>query len=150
LAGGLTPENVGEAIRLTGAPAVDVSSGVETAPGAKDPVLIAAFLAAAHAAAAAGFPGNPPVVTAALSNSYAWPDAQGRFGPFGGRFVAETLVPLVLELEQAWDAARSDPAFQAELDGFLAHYVGRPSPLYLAERLTAHFGAARIWLKRED
>ena len=89
-------------------------------------------------------------MTAALSNSYAWPDAQGRFGPFGGRFVAETLMPLVLELEQAWDAARADPGFQGELEGFLTHYIGRPSPLYLAERLTAHFGAARIWLKRED
>ena len=89
-------------------------------------------------------------MTAALSNTYAWPDAEGRFGPFGGRFVAETLMPLVLELEQAWTEARADPAFQEELDGFLAHYVGRPSPLYLAERLTAHFGGANIWLKRED
>ena len=78
----------------------------------------------------------------------AFPDAQGRFGEFGGRYVAETLMPLVLELERAYAAAKDDPAFQAELGGYLTHYVGRPSPLYFAERLTEHFGGARIWLKR--
>ncbi|MBN8552101.1 MAG: tryptophan synthase subunit beta [Caulobacterales bacterium] len=85
-----------------------------------------------------------------LSNAYAWPDDQGRFGPYGGRFVAETLMPAIHELDAAWAEAKADPAFQAELDGFLEHYVGRASPLYFAERLTEQFGGARVWLKRED
>lgn len=72
-------------------------------------------------------------------NSYkTGPDAEGRFGIFGGRFVAETLMPLVLDLEKHYDAAKTDKSFQAELDYFLKHYVGRPSPLYFAERLTEH------------
>ena len=78
------------------------------------------------------------------------PDEQGRFGLYGGRFVAETLMPLILELEQAYNAAKNDPVFKAEMDGYLKNYVGRPSPLYFAERLTAHFGGAKIYLKRED
>ncbi|WP_292036563.1 MULTISPECIES: tryptophan synthase subunit beta [unclassified Brevundimonas] len=89
-------------------------------------------------------------MNAILPNSYAWPDAEGRFGPYGGRFVPETLMPLIHELNAAYEAARADPSFQAELDGFLTHYVGRESPLYFAERLTDHFGGAKIWLKRED
>ncbi len=91
-----------------------------------------------------------PQTVNALSNSYAWPDAEGRFGPYGGRFVPETLMPLIHELEAAYKAAQADPSFQAELDGYLEHYVGRASPLYFAERLTEHFGGAKIWLKRED
>ena len=84
-------------------------------------------------------------------NDYsAYPDAKGRFGDFGGLYVAETLMPLVLELDLAYARAKADPAFQAELSGFLTHYVGRPSPLYFAERLTAHFGGAKIYLKREE
>ncbi len=78
------------------------------------------------------------------------PDARGRFGDYGGRFVAETLMPAVLEVERAYEAAKADPAFQAELDRYLKDYVGRPSPLWFAERLTAHFGGARIYLKREE
>jgi len=89
-------------------------------------------------------------VNAFLPNIYAWPDADGRFGPYGGRFVPETLMPLIHELEAAYKAAKADPSFQAELDGYLEHYVGRASPLYFAERLTEHFGGAKIWLKRED
>ncbi|MGN6514465.1 MAG: tryptophan synthase subunit beta, partial [Rhizomicrobium sp.] len=69
---------------------------------------------------------------------------------YGGRFVAETLMPLVLDLEKAYEAAKNDPNFHAELNGLLKHYVGRPNPLYFAERLTAHFGGAKIYLKRED
>ena len=84
-------------------------------------------------------------------NDYtAQPDANGRFGDFGGRYVAETLMPPVLELEAAYEAAKADPSFQAELDGYLTHYVGRPSPLYFAERLTQHHGGAKIYLKREE
>jgi tryptophan synthase beta chain len=74
----------------------------------------------------------------------------GRFGQFGGRYVAETLVPALDELEAAWQAAQVDPAFARELDQLLADVVGRPSRLYLAERLTRKLGGARIWLKRED
>jgi tryptophan synthase beta chain len=84
-------------------------------------------------------------------NTYrAGPDADGHFGLYGGRYVAETLMPLVLAVEAAYNAAKSDPAFQAELDYYLKHYVGRPSPLFLAERLTRHFGGAKIYLKREE
>jgi tryptophan synthase beta chain len=78
------------------------------------------------------------------------PDERGHFGIYGGRFVAETLMPLVLDLEKAYAEAKADPAFQKEMDGYLAHYVGRPSSLYFAERLTAHFGGAKIYFKRED
>jgi tryptophan synthase beta chain len=78
------------------------------------------------------------------------PDGRGRFGIFGGRFVAETLMPLILDVERAYEATKTDPAFQAELDGYLKNYVGRPSALWFAERLTAHFGGARVYLKRED
>jgi len=92
--------------------------------------------------------GRPP---SSLANDYsAYPDAQGRFGEHGGRYVPETLMPLVHELDAAYRAAQADPAFQAELDSFLKYYVGRESPLYFAERLTAHFGGAKIYLKRED
>ncbi|HWJ99667.1 MAG TPA: tryptophan synthase subunit beta [Xanthobacteraceae bacterium] len=78
------------------------------------------------------------------------PDEHGHFGIFGGRFVAETLMPLVLDLEKAYNEAKADPSFQKEMNGYLTHYVGRPSPLYFAERMTAHFGGAKIYLKRED
>ncbi len=78
------------------------------------------------------------------------PDPQGHFGIFGGRFVAETLMPLILSLEQAYEEARRDPAYHAELQGLLTHYVGRPSPLYFAERMTEHLGGAKIYFKREE
>tara|TARA_R110002020_G_scaffold156117_15_gene337831 strand:- start:31928 stop:33094 length:1167 start_codon:yes stop_codon:yes gene_type:complete len=72
------------------------------------------------------------------------------FGIFGGRFVAETLMPLILELEDEWTRAKADPAFRAELDYLNAHYVGRPSPMYFAERLTEHLGGAKIYFKRDE
>src|SRR5499426_3808472 len=78
------------------------------------------------------------------------PDERGHFGIFGGRFVAETLMPLILDLEKAYAAAKADPAFHAEMKGYLRDYVGRPSPLYFAERLTEHLGGAKIYLKREE
>jgi tryptophan synthase beta chain len=88
---------------------------------------------------------------AAPRNDYlAFPDQRGRFGDYGGRYVPETLMPLVLDLESAYEAAAADPTFQAELNGYLATYVGRPSPLYFARRLTEYFGGARIYLKREE
>ena len=92
------------------------------------------------------------------ANSYrTGPDSEGRFGLFGGRFVAETLMPLVLDLEKEYEAAKSDESFQAELDYYLKHYVGRPSPLYYAERLTEHCReqaggtkGAKIYFKRDE
>ncbi|MEP2235140.1 MAG: tryptophan synthase subunit beta [Alteripontixanthobacter sp.] len=78
------------------------------------------------------------------------PDERGHFGDYGGRYVAETLMPLVLDLEREYRAAQADPAFQAEFDDLLEHYVGRPSPLYHAERLTEAVGGAQIWFKRDE
>lgn len=81
---------------------------------------------------------------------YDYPDERGHFGPYGGIFVAETLMGPLTELREAYDVFLKDPKFLAQLDFDLQHYVGRPSPLYFAERLTHHFGGARIYLKRED
>ena len=78
------------------------------------------------------------------------PDAQGHFGIFGGRYVAETLMPLILALEDAYRAAKADPAFRAAFENLLTHYVGRPSPLYFAERLTDYWGGAKIYFKRDE
>jgi tryptophan synthase beta chain len=84
-------------------------------------------------------------------NSYRnMPDERGHFGDYGGRFVAETLMPLILELEAAYRSAQADPAFQAQFDDLMAHYVGRPSPLYFAERLTEALGGAQVWFKRDE
>lgn len=92
----------------------------------------------------------PSPSSAAVQDFHAWPDAQGRFGDFGGRYVAETLMQPLAELTEAYERLRKDPDFLAELDRDLTHYVGRPSPIYHAERLSAHVGGARIILKRED
>ena len=78
------------------------------------------------------------------------PDERGHFGLYGGRFVAETLMPLILELEQAYAEAKNDPLFCKQMDGYLKDYVGRPSPLYFAERLSAHLHGAKVYFKRED
>src|SRR5712672_3612114 len=78
------------------------------------------------------------------------PDERGHFGIYGGRFVAETLMPLILDLERAYADAKADPKFRSEMDGHLANYVGRPSPLYFAQRLTDHCGGAKIYFKREE
>lgn len=97
----------------------------------------------------------------AQTNSFrTGPDERGHFGMFGGRFVAETLMPNILELEKAYDEAKADPAFKAEMDGYMTHYIGRPSPLYFAERMTEHLrevstasglsGGAKIYFKREE
>ncbi|PLX79817.1 MAG: tryptophan synthase subunit beta [Desulfuromonas sp.] len=83
-------------------------------------------------------------------NDYQFPDKAGHFGQFGGRYVAETLMPALAELEEAYRKTQGDPAFQREFDYHLRHYVGRPSPLYFARRLTEHLGGAKIFLKRED
>jgi tryptophan synthase beta chain len=86
-----------------------------------------------------------------LPNSFrSGPDENGRFGDFGGRFVSETLMPLILELEEAYAHARTDESFWAEMDDLWAHYVGRPSPLYHAERLSERLGGAQVWMKRDE
>ncbi|MFN3231417.1 MAG: tryptophan synthase subunit beta [Alphaproteobacteria bacterium] len=85
-----------------------------------------------------------------LNSFSALPDQDGHFGIFGGRYVAETLMPLILDLEQAYEAAKVDPAFRAQMDDLMKNYVGRPSPLYFAERLTAHYGGAKIYFKRDE
>jgi len=82
--------------------------------------------------------------------SYEYPDERGHFGEYGGRYVAETLMPALLELEQAYAEAKADPDFQQQFEYYLKNYVGRPSPLYFAERLTKELGGAQIYLKRED
>lgn len=82
--------------------------------------------------------------------TYQYPDERGHFGVFGGRYVAETLMPALIELEQAYRSAQADPGFQRELDYYLKHFVGRPSPLYFSRRLTEKLGGAKIYLKRED
>jgi len=87
----------------------------------------------------------------ARPNSYrTGPDEDGYFGLYGGRYVAETLMPLILAVEKAYDEAKADPAFQAELDYYLRDYVGRPSPLYYAEPMTRHYGGAKIYFKRDE
>ncbi|MCE3005855.1 MAG: tryptophan synthase subunit beta [Rickettsiales bacterium] len=78
------------------------------------------------------------------------PDADGHFGPYGGRYVAETLMPLILEVEKSYMAMRGDQVFKHQFENLLKHYVGRPSPLYFAERLTAHLGGAKIYFKRDE
>jgi tryptophan synthase beta chain len=90
-------------------------------------------------------------MAAEMLNSYrTGPDEKGRFGLFGGRFVAETLMPLILSLEAEYNRAKTDPSFWAEMDDLWKHYVGRPSPLYFAERLTDHCGGAKIYMKRDE
>ncbi len=173
LAGGLTPENVADAIRLTRASIVDVSSGVESAPGLKDEALIRLFIARAKAAKQGALSGFRYGITMATKskksdadklpklNSFAsGPDERGHFGIYGGRFVAETLMPLILDLEKAYTAAKNDPAFQAEVEYLNTYYAGRPSPLYYAERMTDHLrdkaaaqggrGGAKIYFKRDE
>lgn len=78
------------------------------------------------------------------------PDINGHFGIFGGRYVAETLMPLILEVEEAYETAKADPTFQQEIDYYFTHYVGRPSPLYFAPRFTRHCGGAKIYFKRDE
>ena len=86
-----------------------------------------------------------------LFNSFmSGPDEQGRFGIFGGRFVSETLMPLILSLEEEYEKAKTDPSFWAEMDDLWTNYVGRPSPLYFAERLTEHLGGAKVYMKRDE
>ncbi len=92
----------------------------------------------------------PPAAAHGMNSLRSGPDDRGRFGGFGGRYVAETLMPLVLDVASAWEAAKTDPAYQREVERLAKDYVGRPSPLWLAERLTAQLGGAKIYFKREE
>ena len=86
-----------------------------------------------------------------LFNSFmTGPDEKGRFGIYGGRFVSETLMPLILELEEEYEKAKTDQSFWDEMNHLWTHYVGRPSPLYFAEGLTKHLGGAKIYMKRDE
>ncbi|MGZ6271946.1 MAG: tryptophan synthase subunit beta [Candidatus Limnocylindrales bacterium] len=168
LAGGLDPATVAAAVREVPAVGVDVASGVEIArvPGArtrKDPLRVALFVKRARAARVdrPELAARPSPVDAGLLEA----DAGGRWGldrEFGGRYVPETLVAALIELEEAWQALRHDPRFWAQLRELGERYVGRPSPLYRADRLAAELerraggatgrsgGGLQLWLKRED
>ncbi len=140
LAGGLTAGNVAQAIRAVRPIGVDVSSGVEQCPGVKDHGAMRRFFEAVRLEVGAGLP----------DFGRRDPDARGYFGPFGGRFVPETLVAPVEELERAYLDARADPAFAVALSKTLATYAGRPTPLSEATRFSRAAGGARVFLKRED
>ncbi len=149
LSGGLNPANVADALRVTGAPGrrcfLRRRDGAGRQVSRPDPRL--------HRQCARGgrHEREGRVVNVSQPNSYrTGPDERGFFGIFGGRFVAETLMPLILDLEGAYTAAKNDPAFHAELTNLNTYYAGRPSPLYFAERLTQHLGGAKIYLKREE
>jgi tryptophan synthase beta chain len=85
-----------------------------------------------------------------LNSFTSQPDKAGHFGPYGGRYVAEMLMPLILSVEEAYEKAKADPSFQTELDYYLKHYVGRPSPLFFAQRLTEHLKGAKVYFKRDE
>ncbi len=140
LAGGLAADNVGQAIRVVRPIGVDVSSGVEQSPGVKDHAAMRRFFEAVRLETSGALPvfGRRD------------PDARGYFGAFGGRFVPETLVAPVEQLEQAYLDARADPAFAVALSTLLANYAGRPTPLSEAARFSSAAGGARVFLKRED
>ena len=125
VAGGITPQNAVRALQVTGAAGVDTSSGVEEKLRCKSRIKI----------------GDLARRIRSMDTHY---------GPYGGQYIAETLMPALLELETEYLRAKADPVFQAELHQLLRDYVGRESPLYLARRLTAHGGGAQIYLKRED
>ena len=149
LSGGLHAGNVVAGIQQLRPWAVDVSSGVESARGVKDAAAIRRFCDAVREADARDRRLDLPESTIPCS-TISSPTARGHFGRYGGSFVAETLVHALDELKACYDEAQRDPAFDAEFRSELAHYVGRPSPIYHAARLSRELGGAQIYLKRED
>ncbi len=155
LAGCLDPENVGAAIRTVHPWCVDASRGLESAPGIKDRSRIRAFVRAARAAGSferstrlAASPNGREARSGRDQSPRSFgPFRVGRFGRFGGRFVPEALVPALDDLERGWREVRDDPTFARELEHLARTYAGRPTPLYLAERVAP---GRRIYLKRED
>lgn len=143
LAGGLSAENVSEAITTVRPFAVDVCSALESAPGIKNPELVRAFMKAVRATAqeTVVVPGN---------NGRSQPDQHGHWGRYGGRYVPETLIAPLDELTKAYREAEADQEFKDELAALLRDYSGRPTPLTYAKRLSKTAGGARIYLKRED
>jgi tryptophan synthase beta chain/phosphoribosylanthranilate isomerase len=137
IAGGLSPDNVASAVSAARPHGVDASSELESAVAVKDPARVRSFISAARGA------------RTALSTADDRPGESGYFGEFGGRYVPEILLPAIEELTEAYDALRDDPVFWEELAAERASYVGRPTPLYFAERLSAEFGL-RVYLKREE
>jgi tryptophan synthase beta chain len=141
VAGGLTPDNVSQAIISLRPYAIDVSGGVESAKGIKDTDKMTAFMREVSMSIA-------QLLT--VTDIHNLPDKTGHFGPYGGSFVAETLMQPLEELRQAYEHYLNDSAFLAELNDDLHHFVGRPSPLYHAARWSRHLGGGQIYLKRED
>ncbi|MEL6372453.1 MAG: tryptophan synthase subunit beta [Pseudomonadota bacterium] len=125
-------------------------SGARKASGAKASGAKASSAKRATAKAKRAAPSSTATLAKAPNSYRQGPDEDGFFGIFGGRYVAETLMPLILELETAYDTARDDPGFKAELADLMGHYGGRPSPLYHAERMSAHLGGAKIYFKRDE
>ncbi len=157
LAGGLRPENVADAIYTLQPWGVDVASGVEAAPGKKDPTRVKAFVSAVEKPLRRLMNKDPPkrsclpgVILKFRSShehrniTHAISQVPGRFGAYGGRYVPETLMAALEELDAAYAEAQADPAFHLELDSLLKDYAGRPTPLYFASRLTEELGGAKI------
>ncbi len=140
IAGGLTANNVSQAITIVRPYAVDVSGSVESSKGIKNEEKMTAFMRGVSMAMA-----KP-----STNDLYTLPDTHGHFGRYGGRFVAETLMQPLEELQQAYECCLKDSEFLAELNDVLHHFVGRPSPLYHAARWSQILGGAQVYLKRED